>query len=257
MPSKTTKLIMQIPQTRIEKATLPSPPPPPPLPKNKRNKKDQNKIVTAIVGDSMNKDVYGWKLSDREEKVVEKHFSESTTENMKSYIQPPLKRDPDWVIIHIGTNDLRSSQDPETIAKNIIDIAKNSTINKNEILVSSPVLRRDNLNSKGRQVNNILQKTVLKTILSMWIMTTLSHDNIAIMGVNTAGSKIFAENFILALSRQTWLGVIRDNDALIGNVSETESNSKTNKYLPEDSLESKNDDHGNGENIFFPLLKKI
>ena len=36
-------------------------------PKNKRNKNDQNKIVTAIVGDSMIKDVYGWELSDRGE----------------------------------------------------------------------------------------------------------------------------------------------------------------------------------------------
>ena len=44
-------------------------------PKNKRNKNDQNKIVTAIVGDSMIKDLYGWELSDREEKVVVKHFS--------------------------------------------------------------------------------------------------------------------------------------------------------------------------------------
>ena len=56
-----------------------------------------------------------------------KHFSGSTTEYMKTYIQSPLMRDPDRVIIHVGTNDLRSSQDPETIAKNIIDIAKNST----------------------------------------------------------------------------------------------------------------------------------
>ena len=54
-------------------------------------------------------------------------------------IQPPLKRDPDRVFIHVGTNNLRSSQDPETIAKNTIDIAKNSTTNKNEILVSSIV----------------------------------------------------------------------------------------------------------------------
>ena len=52
-------------------------------------------------------------------------------------------------------------------------------------------------------------------------------------------SKNLAENFILALSRQTWLGIIRDNDALIGNVSETESSSETTKYVPEDSLEAK------------------
>ena len=109
------------------------------VPKNKSNKNDQNKIVTAIIGDSTIKDGYDWELYDRKEKVVVKHFSGSTREDMKSYIQPPLKRDPDRVIIHVGTNDLRSSQDPETIAKNIIDIVKNSTSNRNEILVSSIV----------------------------------------------------------------------------------------------------------------------
>ena len=54
----------------------------------------------------MIKDVYGWELSDRKEKVVVKYFSGSTTEDMKTYIQPPLKRDPDRVIIHVGTNEI-------------------------------------------------------------------------------------------------------------------------------------------------------
>ena len=120
----------------------------------------------------MIKDVYGWELSDRKEKVVVKYFSGSTTEDMKTYIQPPLKRNPDRVIIHVGAIDLRFSEDPKTIAKNIIDIAKNSTTSKNEILVSSIVPRRDNLNGKGRQVNNILQK--------LWVENNfvyVNHDN--------------------------------------------------------------------------------
>ena len=75
--------------------------------------------------------------------------------------------------------------------------------------------------------------------------------------LNTAASKILAANFILALSRQIWLGIIRDKDALIENVSKTESNSETTKYLPENSLESKSDKHDNTENIPFPFLKKI
>ena len=75
--------------------------------------------------------------------------------------------------------------------------------------------------------------------------------------LNTAGSKIVAENFILALSRQTWLGIIQDNDALIENVSETEPRSEIAKYFPEDSLESKSDNHENYENISFSFLKKI
>ena len=167
---------------------------------------DQNKIVAAIVCDSMIKNVYVWELSDRVEKVVLKHFSGSTTEYMKAYIRPPLKRNPDRVIIHIGTNDLRSSQDPETIAKNIIDIAKSGTTNKNEILVSSIVPRRDNLNSKGRQLNNILQKLCVENNLAY-----VNHDSIAprqhcnydVVHLNTAESKILIENFIFTLSRQT------------------------------------------------------
>ena len=111
-------------------------------PKNKRNKNDQNKIVTAIVGDSMIKNLYGWELSDREEKVVVKHFSRSTTEDTKTYIQPTLKCDPDRVIIHVGTNDLRSSQDLETIAKNIIDIKKSSTSISHRTEVRQPEWQR-------------------------------------------------------------------------------------------------------------------
>ena len=83
------------------------------------------------------------------------------------------------------------------------------------------------------------------------------HCNYGGVHLNTAGSKILAENFILALGRQTWLWIIRDNDTLIGNVSETESNSETTKYLSEDSLESKIDNHEDDENISFPFLKKI
>ena len=44
---------------------------------------------------------------------------------------------------------------------------------------------------------------------------------------------------------------MRNKDALIGNVSETESNSETSKYVPEDSLESKSDSHGNDEISLF------
>ena len=55
---------------------------------------------------------------------------------------------------------------------------------------------------------------------------TRQHCNYGSFHLNTAGSEILAENFILALSRQTWLGIIQDNDALIENVSETESNSE-------------------------------
>ena len=138
---------------------------------------------------------------------------------------------------------------------------KNSTTNKNEILVSSIVPRRDNLNGKGRrQVINNLQKLCVENSFAFVNHSNIKprqHCNFRGVHLNTAGSKILAENFILAPSRQTWLGIIQDNGALTETVSGTESNSELAKNLLEDTLESKRDNHDNDENISFPFLKEI
>ena len=62
------------------------------------------------------------------------------------------------VIIHVGTNDFRYSQDPQAIPKSIIDIDKNAKNNKNDILMLSIISRLDNSIAKGRQVNEFLEK---------------------------------------------------------------------------------------------------
>ena len=99
----------------------------------------------------MVKDIYGWELPDNYEKVVVKQFNGSTTEDMMTYIKPPLKCNPSRFIIHVGTNDLRSDQDRETIVRNVVDVANNSKTYINKILISKIVPRRDNLNGKVRQ----------------------------------------------------------------------------------------------------------
>ena len=77
------------------------------------------------------------------------------------------------VIIHVGTNDLRSSQDPQTIEKSIIDIAKNAKNNKKDILILGIVSSRENSIEKGHQVNKFLEKPSVKNnnffeILQQW-----------------------------------------------------------------------------------------
>ena len=48
---------------------------------------EKNKLpVTVILGDSIVKDVKGWKLSDEKHKVVVKHFRGAKTKVMESYI---------------------------------------------------------------------------------------------------------------------------------------------------------------------------
>ena len=68
------------------------------------------------------------------------------------------------------------------------------------------VPRRDNLNGKGRQVNNILQKLCVEknfAYVNRGNIKQRQHCNYGVVHLNTAGNKILAENFILALSRQT------------------------------------------------------
>ena len=49
------------------------------------------------------------------------HFSGATTACMESYIKPTLQRNTDKVILHIGTNDLRSKKESLEFASSIID----------------------------------------------------------------------------------------------------------------------------------------
>ena len=121
----------------------------------------------------MVKDIYGWELSDNYEKVVVKQFSGSTTEDMMTYIKPPLKCNPDCFIIHVGTNNLRSDKDRETIVRNVVDVANNSKNDIKKILISSIVPRRDNLKGKVRQVNIFLKNLCMENDFSY-----VNHGNI-------------------------------------------------------------------------------
>ena len=71
---------------------------------------------------------------------------------MEPYIKPTLKNKPERIIIHCGTDDLKNST-PQSIAENILSLAKSSQQENNIVLVSSIVSRKDHLDKKGKEVN--------------------------------------------------------------------------------------------------------
>ena len=87
------------------------------------NKQKQSKShTTAILGDSLLKNVAGWKLKqlcEENENIYVHAFSGSTIKDMRSYCQPSLDRRPSQVIIHVGTNDLsdRKSRNYKSLKK--------------------------------------------------------------------------------------------------------------------------------------------
>ena len=62
------------------------------------------------------------------------------------------------VILHTGTNDLKSNQNPSDIANEIISLAKNIKISGTEVSISSLIPRGDRLSEKGKKVNKELEE---------------------------------------------------------------------------------------------------
>ncbi|CAB4046059.1 Werner syndrome ATP-dependent helicase-like, partial [Paramuricea clavata] len=77
-----------------------------------RNRPDNNTgeksgKLAFIAGDSILQHVHGWELSSDEQRVSVKAFSGSSVEDMQDYIKPLIRKKPDTMILHVGTNDIK------------------------------------------------------------------------------------------------------------------------------------------------------
>ena len=50
-----------------------------------------------------------WELSDENNKVSSRHFSRTTTDYMTSFIKLAISDNPESIVLHYGTNDLRKA----------------------------------------------------------------------------------------------------------------------------------------------------
>ena len=119
-----------------------------------------NKKTVAIVGDSIVRNVPSRSLNQsfKEYSSGAKSFPGATTQDMKDYIKPTISGKPDMVILHTGTNDLKSNQNPSDITNEIVNLAKNIKNSGTEVSISSLIPRGDRLSEKGKKVNKELQE---------------------------------------------------------------------------------------------------
>ena len=68
-----------------------------------------NKMLCIVVGDSITKNIIDPKLSKSH---ADKSFSfpGATIEDIHDYIKPVLKRKPQKIILHVGTNNLKTDK---------------------------------------------------------------------------------------------------------------------------------------------------
>ena len=100
--------------------------------------------TSVLIGDSMLKHIQGWKLGRQAgHRVVVKSFADATTSDMSHYVKPTIAKNPDEILIYVGTNDVGKLQ-PHTIAQNIVDLASFITSESVFRVVISELITRAN-----------------------------------------------------------------------------------------------------------------
>ena len=165
---------------------------------NNENRNNKNKTNVYILGDSM---VYLLTRKIRHKHLVKvRSFLGAKISCMTDDVKPTLRDiNPDHIVLHAGTNDLRTENTASQIAKATIDLATSLKNDGNTVTVSGIVPRLDELNNKANEVNRRLVLMCKEKNISF-----LSHDesidpskhlNESKLHLNSNGIKVFAENF--------------------------------------------------------------
>ena len=111
-----------------------------------------------------------------------KPFSGATVHDMKSHIIPTIEKSPDQICLHIGTNDLRSSE-PNMVADAIVDLAREIESSCDAEIVLSEVTTRNDAHCDGvKTINRRLRQFCRQ---NGW--KVISHANITLNGLNKGG----------------------------------------------------------------------
>ena len=111
---------------------------------NARPNRTPRRRHIAVIGDSMTKLINGRKLS-KSCKVTLHSFPGATIQDLEDYVEPILKRKPNHIIIHAGTNNLHRDN-PQTIKEKMSNVV--SGIKQQHPTISITVLSIIHRNDK-------------------------------------------------------------------------------------------------------------
>ena len=125
---------------------------------------------------------------------------------MVDHVKPTLRDGkPDHIILHAGTNDLRTEKTASQIAKSVMDLTTSLKNHSKSVIVSGIVPRFDNLNNKATEVNNRLvlmcAERNIPFISHSESIDSSKHLNESKLHLNFNGVKAFAENFSAFLAK--------------------------------------------------------
>ena len=143
---------------------------------------------------------------NKEHIVKVRPFTTAKVSCMQDHVKPTIRDiTPQQIILHVGTNDLKTERTASQIAKSIIDLSISLKKNGNMIAVSGIVPKLDELNSKAAEVNNRLElmckQRGLPYISHYETIDPQKHLNESNLHLNSYGIRVFAENFSNFLSK--------------------------------------------------------
>ena len=132
----------------------------------KNDEKEKPKLKNSavknilILGDSIIKNVDGWRLNRRIKSIASvRLISGAKTKTMKHHIMGCLEDESrDTIPLHHGRNNLRSEESPEKIASNIINVDFFAKNEKEIVYVSGLTVRNNKYDRKRKEVKVILKK---------------------------------------------------------------------------------------------------
>ena len=131
---------------------------------------------------------------------AEDSFSGATVSDMEDFVKPLTRRTPDKMILHVGTNDLRSHCTPKAIADSIVNIVTQVKEDSpgTDVGISAILVRSDKQDfaAKAIQVNNILKGYRSRNRIPFLSNSNInaSHLNMKGLHLNSQGSLASQQN---------------------------------------------------------------
>ena len=165
------------------------------------SKTNPTRSNVIIAGDSMVKHLDGFKMSKTDTRVKVSTFPGCTTLDMVDYVRPIPRKNPQKLILHVGTNSLKGRETSIRCAQEIMKLAESikSSVPNTEIAVSGLITRADEvtLTHKVSEVNSELKRLCMQKQLKF-----IDHANISCnelnrskIHLNKVGTKVMARNF--------------------------------------------------------------
>ena len=188
----------------------------------------------------MVKDLKIWEISNDKQKVVVKYFRGAKTSHITWHAKPTIKKPPESIIIHSGTNDISKVVDPEKIAADIIHLSKSDSEEKgSNVIIPGLVPYKGYLNAKVRDVNNRPRdycRNRMLTFLNHDNINTKTHCSTSGLHLNSEGVSLFNGNFVNLLNSLDSKNWHKDQNS--------EGNKIVNTEISDDSVVTDNETDG-------------